>query len=154
MPQMNTTPVVKPIDLENKQIIVMRDDLGMDAGKIGAQAAHASLAAVLKGGRVQSATITTRDLFIIPMDDSLQAWLEGRFKKITLRAKSEAELLAVYQKALDAGLRCALIQDAGLTVFDGVPTYTCCAIGPALPEVLKPITGKLQLFKNSKQKEV
>jgi PTH2 family peptidyl-tRNA hydrolase len=43
---------------------------------------------------------------------------------------SESELLALHQRALDAGLITALIRDAGLTEFGGVPTYTALAIGP------------------------
>lgn len=63
-----------------------------------------------------------------------------------LRVESEAELDAIYERALEAGLPCAMIIDAGKTEFNGVPTKTCCAIGPALPAELDPITGHLKLL--------
>ena len=44
--------------------------------------------------------------------------------------ESEAELLALHDAARAAGLISALIQDAGLTEFGNVPTYTSVAIGP------------------------
>ena len=50
------------------------------------------------------------------------------------------------RKVKNAGLLCSLIQDAGLTEFDGVPTYTCCAIGPNWDEDVNKITGHLKLL--------
>ena len=38
-----------------------------------------------------------------------------------------------------------LCVDAGRTEFHGVPTATCCAIGPDWPERIDPITGHLKL---------
>ena len=45
-----------------------------------------------------------------------------------------------------AGLNRSLIQDAGLTEFKGIPTLTCCAIGPNESEKIDLITGSLQLL--------
>ena len=66
--------------------------------------------------------------------------------KIVVRVESEQELFDIYHKAQRAGLITSLILDAGLTEFDGVPTYTCIAIGPATDDDLKPITGHLKLL--------
>jgi PTH2 family peptidyl-tRNA hydrolase len=77
---------------------------------------------------------------------AMKAWLADKFTKICVRVDSEAELFDVYNKAKEAGLIVALIQDAGLTEFGGVPTYTCVAVGPASNEELQPITGHLKLL--------
>jgi PTH2 family peptidyl-tRNA hydrolase len=59
---------------------------------------------------------------------------------------SEAELDAVVAKAREAGVPCALIVDAGKTEFHGVPTKTCCAVGPGWTDEVDPITGALPLL--------
>ena len=47
---------------------------------------------------------------------------------------------------LEEGKEIALITDAGMTEFHGVPTHTCLAIEPAFPQDIDPITGELPLF--------
>lgn len=131
---------------EVKQVIVLRKDLNMRKGKMVAQGAHASMAPLLNSGGVVPATNTAYDFFAIPMTYEVEQWLTGRFTKICVSVNSEEELLDVYKKAEDAGLLCALITDAGLTEFDGVPTNTAVAIGPAMPEDVDPITGHLKLL--------
>lgn len=126
-----------------KQIIVMRKDLNMRKGKMVAQGAHASMAAVLE--LAQSKDLS-RQFVVIPLEGPVKEWLNGLFTKICVSVDSEEELMEVYNKAKEAGLLCALITDAGKTEFDGVPTNTCCAIGPADDEDLKPITGHLKLL--------
>jgi PTH2 family peptidyl-tRNA hydrolase len=39
-----------------------------------------------------------------------------------------------------------MIVDKGLTVFKGIPTKTCLAIGPHYPEKIDIITGHLPLL--------
>ena len=134
-------------DPNYQQMLVAQKSLKMRAGKLAAQAAHASLAA-LTGG--PGAHIRTDEQghpeLVVPLDADLYAWLTGRFKKICVFVNSEAELLALHEQALAAGLRCALIQDSGLTEFGGVPTYTVLAIGPHPKSVLDPLTGNLPLY--------
>jgi PTH2 family peptidyl-tRNA hydrolase len=60
--------------------------------------------------------------------------------------ETEEELLEVYNKAKEKGMISCLITDKGLTEFNGVPTITCCAIGPAWSDELDEITGNLKLF--------
>ena len=113
-----------------KQMILMRTDLNMRKGKMIAQGCHATMKATLEN-----------------MDHpSVKEWLAGPFKKIVVKVDSELELLVRLKMAHDAGLIHALITDAGLTEFNGVPTNTCGAIGPATDEELKPITGDLGLL--------
>ena len=123
---------------EAKQIIAIRTDLDMPVGKIAAQASHASLGGLLRKMNKQEDnwTLNLKD------DPELESWLTGKFVKIAVSVKSEAKLLALHQKALDAGLNSVLIQDAGRTVFDGVPTYTCVAIGPHFADKIDPVTKK------------
>lgn len=113
-----------------KQIIVMRNDLGMRKGKMVAQGAHASL----------KATIENME------HPSVKQWLAGLFTKITVRADSEDELRDILNKARNANLITSEIIDSGLTEFGGTPTFTCIAVGPATDEELKPITGHLKLL--------
>jgi len=126
--------------MEHKQTIVLRKDLNMRKGKMVAQGAHASLRAILQLGHEDAGK------FVIPLDERLEPWLLGRFKKICVSVNSEAELLEVYEKARAAGLIAALIQDAGLTEFGGVPTYTAVAIGPDREDRVDAITGALRLL--------
>jgi PTH2 family peptidyl-tRNA hydrolase len=41
---------------------------------------------------------------------------------------------------------CALVVDAGATEFHGVPTKTCCAVGPGWTDEVDAITGALPLL--------
>ena len=115
--------------MQTKQVIVLRKDLNMRKGKMVAQGAHASMAAILDlGGFENDGEV---DYFSLQLTSPLKEWLEGRFTKVCVSVNSEEELLNVYNLAKHAGLICSLIKDAGLTEFDGVPTYTAVAVGPA-----------------------
>lgn len=113
-----------------KQIIIMRKDLNMRKGKMVAQGAHASNKIILD----------------YPLDSRVKEWLKGAFTKICVSVDSEDELLLVYGKAKLQNIPCSIIEDSGLTEFNGVPTLTCCCIGPETDEVLNPITGHLKLL--------
>lgn len=126
--------------MEHKQVIVLRKDLNMRKGKMVAQGAHASMRAILMLGHQEPGN------FVIPLDPRLEPWLLGRFKKICVSVNSEAELLGLHSAAREAGLIAALIQDAGLTEFGGVPTYTALAVGPDREDRVDAITGGLPLL--------
>jgi peptidyl-tRNA hydrolase, PTH2 family len=126
--------------MEHKQVIVLRKDLNMRKGKMVAQGAHASMRAILNGSRREG------DVLVIPLDARNEPWLRGRFKKICVSVNSESELLGLHQRALDAGLITALIRDAGLTEFGGVPTYTAIAIGPDEDAKVDELTKDLSLL--------
>jgi PTH2 family peptidyl-tRNA hydrolase len=123
-----------------KQVIVMRKDLGMRKGKMIAQGAHASLRVLLERGEPDD------DRYVISMTDAMKAWLTGRFTKVCVSVDSEAALDAIVARAKAAGVPCALIVDAGQTEFHGVPTKTCCAVGPAWVADVDAITGDLPLL--------
>lgn len=117
----------------------------MRRGKEISQGCHASMKAILDEGHINTKSVGL-DEFVIPMAAEIENWLTGLFTKICVRVDSEEELLDIYKQAKDAGLICSLIQDAGLTEFNGVPTYTAVAVGPARNEDIDKITGGLKLL--------
>lgn len=119
-----------------KQVIILRKDLNMRKGKMVAQGAHASIEAMFAAMEHHT--------------EWHNAWYSsdevGRMKKIVVSVNSEDELKAVLHKAFVVDLPRAIIQDAGLTEFGGIPTYTAVAIGPAPDEMIDPITKDLPLL--------
>jgi PTH2 family peptidyl-tRNA hydrolase len=126
--------------MEHKQIIILRKDLNMRKGKLVAQGAHASMGAILALMKREGNTLT------LEMDERTEPWLTGRFKKICVYVNTEQELLDLHKQAVDAGMVCSLIQDAGLTEFGGVKTYTAVAIGPDREDKVDVLTKHLPLF--------
>jgi len=126
-----------------KQVIILRKDLNMRKGKMVAQGAHASMAALLNRGETKG---YSDDRYEIGMDEPMKEWLRGNFAKICVSVDSEEALLFIHGAAKKAGITCSLIKDAGLTEFDGVPTYTAVAIGPGYAEDIDKITGLLKLL--------
>ena len=113
---------------EYKQVILIRQDLKLPKGKLGAQSAHASVEAVLKS------------------DPSLiKKWRQEGMAKIVLKVKDEKELIKYFQHAKDEDLVVALITDAGRTVI-APGTKTAVAIGPDAEEEIDKITGELSLL--------
>lgn len=136
-----------------KQMIVMRRDLKMRKGKIAAQAGHACVEAVLaalaRDGLLNRIAITAEGVALSAPeceDKPICQWFQNGEAKICVYVDSEEALLEIDRKAKEAGLLCALIQDAGMTEFHGQPTYTCLALEPQLPERVDPITGALPLY--------
>jgi PTH2 family peptidyl-tRNA hydrolase len=130
-----------------KQVIILRKDLNMRKGKMVAQGAHAALLAVLQSAVMkQDGTPVSGNSLVVSVDTPLKEWIDGLYKKVCVGVPSEAELLAVYAQAKALNLRCALVQDAGLTEFGGTPTYTAVAIGPAQDSEIDAVTGHLTLL--------
>ncbi len=111
-----------------KQVILVRQDLKLPKGKLAAQAAHASVEAVLR-----SASELVKD------------WRKEGMAKIVLKVKNEKELIKYFQMAKDENLACSLITDAGKTVV-APGTKTCVGIGPADEEEIDRITQDLKLL--------
>lgn len=138
----------------SKQVIVVRRDLDMPAGKLAAQVAHAAMAFMTRVlrftpdeediGYREGMTKAYRDIFI---DEEAAPWIDGSFTKAVLMVHSEAELLEIYENAKKAGLRSVLITDEGRTVFGGTPTHTCVAVGPNFVERINAVTRHLKLYK-------
>lgn len=128
-----------------KQVLVIRRDLAMRRGKEIAQGSHASMAFLLRRLAVESAVGGAVKLAGAFTAEET-AWMRGGMAKICLQAASETELLALHEAALREGLTAELIRDSGKTEFNGVPTLTCLAIGPAEAERIDKVTGGLKLY--------
>ncbi|HWM96655.1 MAG TPA: peptidyl-tRNA hydrolase, partial [Streptosporangiaceae bacterium] len=82
-----------------KQVIVIRRDLRMRRGKEIAQGAHASMAWLRQ--RVMSHLTPAGVADQVRFTEAERVWLEGSLRKVTVKVGSEAELLAVYDKAVE-----------------------------------------------------
>jgi len=124
----------------------MRKDLNMRKGKMCAQASHASMSFLTKDANWLNGQLNVNTTFIFNSRHEIYHWLNNSFRKITVYVNSQEELEEVHQKALDAGLISHLVTDNGATEFNGVPTMTCCAIGPHWDSKFEGITDKLPLL--------
>ena len=151
--------------MNTKQVIVFRKDLlkGPNAirkGKFGAQVAHASLGSLLTlfnrykqepiklglRGESEPGQVQYEYSVVFKEKSVLDDWLNGKFTKVVVSVDSDEELIAL-NKALDETyIPHALITDAGLTEFHGVPTNTCLGIGPYVAEEIDKFTGHLPLL--------
>lgn len=132
-----------------KQVIVWRKDLKVRAGKFGAQVAHAAMAPIfdMMDRQDWNDGSSKVDFQINTFDCSpFVLFKEGRFTKIVVGVDSEEQLLDLYEKIKQTSIPVALICDAGLTEFKGVPTNTCIGIGPWWAEDIDQFTGGLSLM--------
>ena len=117
--------------LEYKQVILIRTDLDMGAGKKCVQVAHASVSA--------------SDLVRTKNNNVWKAWMSGGQKKVVLKVNSLEELEKYYSQLQKSKVPCVLISDAGLTQLPP-GTTTVLGIGPALDVDIDKITGELKLL--------
>ncbi len=111
-----------------KQVILVREDLGMPSGKLAAQCCHASVECVLKS-----------------KDENIKEWKKEGMTKIILGVKDLKHLTLKMNMAKSEGLVNAMIKDAGRTFFTE-PTITCLGIGPAADEKIDKVTGNLKIL--------
>ena len=111
-----------------KQAILVRQDLKLPKGKMAAQAAHASVDAVLKSDK-----------------DIVKKWRSEGMMKVVLKVNDLKELRKYNQIAKDNGLKTAVITDAGRTVVEP-GTTTCFAIGPDKEEDIDLVIKDLKLM--------
>jgi PTH2 family peptidyl-tRNA hydrolase len=128
-----------------KQVLVVRKDLPMPSGKQVGQGAHGAVNALAKEDGAYIVQVGATHELRIPLDRDAKAWLDTDYRKIVLGIKSERALLELYEKARAAGLRCHLVRDNGLTVFNGEKTYTALAIGPHEDSVIDKLTKPMRL---------
>lgn len=121
-----------------KQVILVRKDLKMPPGKMGAQIAHASRNAIFShmkhDFRGKYLRLTRYE----------KQWYDGPQTTIVKWVKNEKQLLECYEKAKTQGMPCSLIQDMGLTVFNE-PTFTTVGIGPYDFGQIQKITKRFRL---------
>lgn len=132
-----------------KQVIVVRTDLKMRRGKEAAQCCHASLKVFLDKMYIMSSCEGKQEIkgnFTEDMEQWVN-WEEGKegFTKICVGCEGEEELNKIKKSCEELSIPCALIIDAGKTEFNGVPTPTCIAVGPAESGIVDRITGEYKL---------
>lgn len=121
------------IDTEVKQVIVFPDDLVNSKGfKIGKgkycnQTAHATVMAYETASAVAKL-----------------AWMKNNKPVIVLRCPTISELQSLYDASIY--MPRAIVKDSGRTEFNGIPTVTCIAIGPALASDIDVLTKHLKLM--------
>lgn len=116
---------------EVKQVIIVRSDLEMGKGKLGAQIAHASILSFLEAQNADKGVV--------------KDWLDSGQKKIVLKVEDEEALKKLYAAFKFKKVPCALVQDAGLTQLPA-GTTTTLGIGPWMSEEIDRFTEKLKLF--------
>lgn len=116
---------------EVKQVIVVRKDLKMGAGKLAAQCAHASVLSYLQA--------TKKDEKIV------KDWLDSGQKKIVLEVENEELLTKLYKAFQYENVPCALVNDAGLTQLPP-GTTTTLGVGPDMAEKIDKFTKPLKLL--------
>lgn len=143
-----------------KQVIVIRKDLNMRKGKMISQGSHASMAFLTQDSNLSISYVHHNDGNVyLSWDDAdavdhrlkkhilqINQWMRNSFRKIVCYVNSEEELVAIHEKALAAGLLSHLIEDNGLTEFNGVKTKTAVAIGPDWDDAFEGITDHLPLL--------
>ena len=136
-----------------KMMIVMRRDLKMRKGKIAAQAGHACIEAVLmalhKENRLTDFELTDDGMYLnneTKEASPLSDWFHYGCAKVCVYVDSEEVLDEIASKAEEKGIISAVITDAGMTEFHGVPTKTCLALEPLPTEIADELTGHLPLY--------
>lgn len=154
-----------------RQVIILRKDLDMSAGKLMAQANHASMAFLTTwikgcaqphedrgGGYWAVCTRNDAEAYIAPVciDANLyEDWFEGPFTKTVCEAKNRNKLLKAVEIAEELGLEEGedyfLIRDNCLTELEPEDedgrTLTAIGFAPLEDEVAHKISKKFQLFK-------
>ncbi len=114
--------------MEYKQVILVRVDLKLPKGKLGAQCSHASVEAVLRSEKRK-----------------VKKWRQVGQKKVVLKVADLRSLRKYNQIAKDNGLTTALITDGGRTVI-APGTVTCLGIGPDNEDNIDAVTGELKML--------
>jgi len=119
--------------MEYKQVIVVRNDLGMSCGKISVQVAHAAVSLYQETNKTWK------------YKKWLKKWIGEGQKKVVVRVENEKDLLDLYTQAKNLNLPAVLIQDRGLTQ---IPpgTTTTLGIGPAPEGEIDKVTQNLPLL--------
>lgn len=111
--------------------LIVRSDLKMSPGKIGAQCAHAAVLCYAKAAKSKPA--------------HLDRWLNLGQPKVVLRVGSQGEIDYLSKLANEKNVVNGVVYDAGRTeVLAG--TQTVLGIGPDTKTKIDELTGKLRLL--------
>lgn len=117
---------------KNKQVYIMRKDLGMRQGKMCSQAAHAMSYAC--------------ENYPENMKHIWEEWKKEGQPKITVRVDSLEEFNKIKKELELSNIPFFEVTDLGYTEFKGKPTVTCGVAGPWNVEDIDKITQKLKLL--------
>ena len=139
---------------EFKQVIVVNKGLEMPVGKLASQVSHASMAFLTRQIRWVATEETDYYSATLKIDkDIYEGWIEGSFTKVVLSVNSEEELYKTIERANKKGLIEGIdyfkIIDKGLTVFNGVPTFTCIGFAPMREDIINKVVGSLPLYREN-----
>jgi PTH2 family peptidyl-tRNA hydrolase len=134
---------------ETVQYLIVRQDLEMSPGKMGAQCSHASSSIALAQHGVQRHIRGAEHLG--SHQQAHQQWVTTSFAKVVLRAKRRQDLLKVCDQLDEANIPYATIFDACRTELSpeepNGSTLTCIGISPLFRDDIPPFLRKLQVFK-------
>jgi len=111
-----------------KQVIIIRNDLGMRTGKKCVQCCHASLGSYKK---------TDKSI--------IKKWESEGQKKVVLEVNSKGELIKLFNRTKKEKIPCFLVEDAGLTELKP-GSITALGIGPDDEKKIDKITGSIKLL--------
>jgi PTH2 family peptidyl-tRNA hydrolase len=114
-----------------KMVLCVNQELGMGKGKIAAQCCHAAVGCYKRASKACPA--------------GLAAWERTGCAKIALKCPTEAEMEDIALRAVQKGLPCYLVEDAGRTQI-AAGSRTVLGIGPAPVSVFEGVTDHLKLF--------
>lgn len=142
-----------------KQCIVIRRDIMEPfdefVGKMVVQGSHGvgnSLIALMNGGQNlidNPPEIVNGEYELnlkVKVGSGLDDWFRGIYKKICVYVKSEQQLINLYEKVKETGLPVEMVEDIGLTKFNGQKTKTAICIGPADEVEIDKLTKRLRLL--------
>lgn len=124
----------------SKCYIIIRNDLNMPEGKLGAQVGHGIDAVwtdvLVAGTMVRGANAVNEkpNSKHLEIQDNIAEWVSDGRRKIILKAKSEDELMKIYTKVQSEGFTCTKIHDYGFNIFDGL-TLTGFVVHPSSKEI-------------------
>ncbi len=124
--------------------LIVRESLGMGAGKIGAQCAHAAQMILLAFTDWQSAD--DEDYTEISLDDGdvMQTWLNSSFRKVVLKA-DDKEWEKLKALPLSPERLKFVVRDAGLTEVEA-GSETVMALWPMLRSKAPKLVRRLQVL--------
>lgn len=127
-----------------KQVLVVRKDLNMDAGRVSAQVAHAAIKVFFDRAKFDR---EKNQIIIDNVTEHMMNWADVNsghgFTKVVLQVKDDVELLALKKKVEASGIPCALMTD---NIFFDKEDYipTCLSIGPHLAYEIDHFTRRLK----------
>jgi PTH2 family peptidyl-tRNA hydrolase len=125
------------------QYFIVRTDLGMSVGKIGAQIAHGAEMFVLRYNELKEALRCLDDKYIRPNErvvGMVDDWLTGSFRKVVLGGKKKD-----FEKIISE-LPVFLVRDAGLTEVEP-NSETVIVTWPMLKSTQPKCLARLQTLK-------